>query len=36
MASDVLSGDDVAVLERLRVVSDQSGNLDGHQFAPKD
>ena len=34
MASDVLSGEEVAVLERLRDLSDHSVNLDRHQIAP--
>ena len=32
MASDVLSGEEVAVLERLRDLSDHSVNLDRHQL----
>ena len=32
MASDVLSGEKVAVLERLRDLSDHSVNLDRHQL----
>jgi hypothetical protein len=31
-ASDVLSGEDVAVLKHVRALSDQSFNLDGHQL----
>jgi hypothetical protein len=32
MASDVLSGEEVAVLERLRDLSDHSVNLDRHRL----
>lgn len=32
MASDVFSGEEVAVLERLRDLSDHSVNLDRHQL----
>ena len=32
MASDVLSGEEIAVLERLRDLSDHSVNLDRHQL----